>query len=310
MDAMADLLQGVRARSALFSRSIMSPPWGLEFRNPARLTLVTMARGEAWLVPEYGEPRFLRPGDVALVRGPQVYRLADRPDTPPGVYVLSAEECVDGDGNDVCDRLFLGARTFGEHLDGSAALITGSYLVDGDITERLLSVLPPVLVVPDDRGPCDLLRLLEEEIDGVAPGQQLVLDRLLDLLLVLTFRCWFAMPEANPPAWYRALGDPVVGPALRALHAEPARPWTVAALAEESGVSRAALARRFSSEVGVPPLAYLTEWRMALAADLLHNPDETIGRVAKRVGYSDGFAFSSAFKRVRGVSPSEHRAAV
>ncbi|WHT21518.1 AraC family transcriptional regulator [Crossiella sp. CA-258035] len=309
MDALADLLQGVRARGALFSRSIMTPPWGLEFRNPARLTLCTLLSGEAWIVAGDGEPRRLRAGDVALVRGPQVYRVADHPDTPPGVIVLSEDRCEHPDGTDLCEELCLGARTFGETADGSAVLISGAYQVHGDISERLLSALPPVLVVPDDQGPCDLLRRLEVEIDGEEPGQQLVLDRLLDLLLVLTLRCWFAMPEGAPPAWYRALSDPVAGTALRALHAEPARSWTVATLAAEVGVSRATLARRFTDLVGEPPLTYLTGWRMALAADLLRDPDETVARVAKRVGYADGFAFSSAFKRTRGVSPSVHRVA-
>ncbi|MGW0523369.1 AraC family transcriptional regulator [Crossiella sp. NPDC003009] len=309
MDALADLLQGVRARGALFSRSVMSPPWGLEFRNPARLTLCTMLSDEAWLVPAEGEPRRLRAGDVALVRGPQVYRVADRPDTPPGVIVLDAERCVRPDGSDLCEEVCLGPRTFGDSADGPAVLVGGSYQVAGDISERLLSALPPVLVVPDDQGPCDLLRRLGEEIGTDAPGQQLVLDRLLDLMLVLTLRCWFDMPEANPPAWYRALSDPVAGAALRALHASPARAWTVAALAAEVGVSRATLARRFTELVGEPPLTYLTGWRMALAADLLRDPDETVARVAKRVGYADGFAFSSAFKRTRGVSPSVHRVA-
>ncbi|MCK2240442.1 MULTISPECIES: AraC family transcriptional regulator [unclassified Crossiella] len=309
MDALADLLQGVRARGALFSRSIMSPPWGLEFRNPARLTLCTLLSGEAWIVPEHGEPRLLRAGDVALVRGPQVYKVADRPDTPAGVIVLDAERCVRPDGTDLCEQLCLGPRTYGEAPTGPAVLISAAYQVHGDISERLLSALPPLLVLPDDQGPCALLRILELEIDSEEPGQQLVLDRLLDLLLVLSMRCWFNMPEANPPAWYLALSDPVAGAALRALHADPARAWTVAALAGEVGVSRATLARRFTELVGEPPLTYLTGWRMALAADLLRDPDETVARVARRVGYADGFAFSSAFKRTRGVSPSVHRVA-
>jgi AraC-like DNA-binding protein len=100
----------------------------------------------------------------------------------------------------------------------------------------------------------------------------------------------------------------VVGRALRMLHNNPAHRWTVATLAAEIGVSRAALARRFTELVGEPPMTFLTGWRLALAADLLREPDATVGAVARQVGYGSPFALSTAFKRVRGVSPRQHRA--
>lgn len=89
----------------------------------------------------------------------------------------------------------------------------------------------------------------------------------------------------------------------------PAHPWTVATLAAEIGISRAALARRFTELVGEPPIAFLTDWRLAMAADLLREPGATIGSVADQVGYGSPFALSAAFKRVRGVSPQAYRAA-
>lgn len=104
--------------------------------------------------------------------------------------------------------------------------------------------------------------------------------------------------------------DPVVGRALRLLHARPAAPWTVSSLADRSGVPRATLAKRFTDLVGEPPLTHLTRWRMALAADLLlERGSATIAEVAREVGYSDAFGFSVAFKRVRGVNPSAFRRA-
>jgi AraC-like DNA-binding protein len=141
------------------------------------------------------------------------------------------------------------------------------------------------------------------------PGQEVVLDRLLDLLLIAVLRAWFSRPEAEAPAWYRANSDPIVGRALRMLQNNPEHPWTVASLAAETGVSRAALARRFTDLVGEPPMTFLTGWRIALAADLLREPDATIGAVAQQVGYGSAFALSTAFKRVRGVSPKQHRQA-
>ena len=136
-----------------------------------------------------------------------------------------------------------------------------------------------------------------------------MLDRLLDLLLISVLRSWFDRPEAEAPAWYRAHGDPVVGQALRLLHENPDYPWTVASLAEKIGLSRAALARTFTNLVGAPPMTYLTEWRLTIAADLLRQPEATLDAVSHQVGYSNGFALSTAFKRVRGVSPQEYRAA-
>src|SRR5699024_7832110 len=109
---------------------------------------------------------------------------------------------------------------------------------------------------------------------------------------------------------YAASADPVVGPALRLLHHEPARPWTVAGLAAETGASRAALARRFTELVGEPPMAFLAGWRLALAADLLRGRPPGLAAVGRRVGDGSPDALSTAFKRVGGVSPREHRAAV
>lgn len=142
----------------------------------------------------------------------------------------------------------------------------------------------------------------------IRPGEHCVLDgapvaRYRDLGL----RAWFSRPEAAAPAWYLALGDPVVGCALRLLQDDPAHPWTIADLAAKAGVSRAAFARRFTDLVGEPPMTYLTNWRLALAADLLRDSGPTIGAIARRVGYGSAFALSGAFKRVYGISPQEYR---
>jgi AraC-like DNA-binding protein len=127
------------------------------------------------------------------------------------------------------------------------------------------------------------------------------------MLLIAILRTWLKRKETQDLPWYQAKGDRIIGRVLKMIHADPARPWTLAIMAAKVGVSRAALARRFHDVVGEPPMAFLTQWRLALAADLLCEPEETIGTVAERVGYSSPYALSSAFKRVRGVSPKEHR---
>ncbi len=175
---------------------------------------------------------------------------------------------------------FVGVRTWGNSTDGETVMLTGSYQLEGEVSGRLLRALPPLLVLRGEDWDSPLIGLLADEIVKDEPGQEAVLDRLLDLLLIAVLRAWFARPEAEAPGWYRAHGDPIVGPALRALHHDPAHPWTVAELADRSGVSRAALARRFNDLVGEPPMSFLTGWRIALAADLLQEPgaDRRLGR--------------------------------
>jgi AraC-like DNA-binding protein len=135
-----------------------------------------------------------------------------------------------------------------------------------------------------------------------------LLDRTLDLMPITALRAWFTRPGAQVPTWYRAHGDPVVGPDLRLPHGNPAHPWTLPALAARTGTSRANLARRFTALVGQPPMTYLRERRLARAADLLREPGATLAAVADRVGFANAFALSAAFKREHGISPSEYRA--
>lgn len=141
------------------------------------------------------------------------------------------------------------------------------------------------------------------------PGQAAVLDRLLDLLLVSTVRTWFARSDTNAPGWYLAHADPVLAPVLKVIEHRPEHPWTVGSLADTAGVSRATLARRFTDVVGEPPMTFLTHWRLALAADLILDPEATLTSVARQVGDGSPFALSAAFTRVRGVSPHTHRTA-
>lgn len=185
-----------------------------------------------------------------------------------------------------------------------AVLLMGVYEARGAVGRRLAGVLPEVMLVPGDEGCTPLLDFLAGSGDG---GRLVVQDRLLDWLLVCTLRGWFDRPGNLPPGWFGALGDEVVGPVLRVMHAAPERAWTLVGLAAEAGVSRTTLADRFTRLVGTPPLTYLTSWRMNLAADLLTGSRETVGSVARKVGYADAFGFSGAFKRAYGVSPSVYR---
>jgi AraC-like DNA-binding protein len=309
MDAVASLLDGPRARGAFLLRSTLDPPWSLRIQDRAPLTLVALVRGHAWFVPDGGEAVRLEAGDVAIVRGPDPYLVADDPATAPQAVIHPGQRCTTPDGRELDAMRELGVRTWGNSPAGATVMVTGTYNLDGDVSQRLLRALAPLVILRDGEWDCPLIPLLADEVVKDDPGQEAVLDRLLDLLLIAVLRAWFSRPEARAPAWYRAYGDPVVGRALHLLHNDPAHPWTVAALADAVGVSRAALARRFNELVGEPPMSFLTGWRIALAADLLREPGETIGSVAQRVGYGSPFALSAAFKRVRGISPQQHRRA-
>jgi AraC-like DNA-binding protein len=305
-ETLTGLLDGPRARGAFLLRSILNPPWSMRIEDRAPLSLVTMAHGSAWIIPDGGDPVALHPGEIAIMRGPTPYTIADHPDTAPQVIIHPDQRAMTIDGHDVCEARNLGVRTWGDDVTGAAVMLSGTYQMQREIGQRLFGALPPALVRPIEAGDSALVSLLEREMVKQEPGQELVLDRILDLVLVSVLRAWLASPGIGAPAWYRAQHDPVVGSALKMLHTEPAHPWTVASLATSAGVSRAALARRFTALVGEPPMNYLTSLRLALAADLLRESEATIGSVARKVGYSSSFALSTAFKRVRGMSPQDY----
>jgi len=307
MDVLSAFLDGPRAAGAFLLRSLLEPPWSLRIQDEAPLTVVALVRGEAWITFDDEEPARLGPGDVAVIRGPEPYTVADHPATPPQVNIHPGQVCRTPGGDELHDVMSLGVRTWGNDPGGSAVLLTGTYTSDGEVSRRLLDAPPPLSVLAADDWHHPAVDLLAAEIVRDEPGQEAVLDRLLDLVLVAALRATFAGDDVDVPTWYRASGDPVVGPALRLMHEDPSAPWTVAGLAAEAGVSRAALARRFHELVGEPPMTFLTGWRMALAADLLLEPGATVGGTARQVGYGSPFTFSTAFKRTYGQSPRAYR---
>ena len=314
MDVLGDLLDGVRAHTAAFCQVVLERPWALRIADRAPLALASTLSGHAWIVPDDGEPTLISAGDVAVIQGPEPYTVADHPDTPPSLVVHAGNRVMTVDGHDVTATLRLSKHTkalgpgTGLSTPGACAVLaSGTYQVTGDVSRRLLAALPDVVLVPREDVRSPVMDLLAAEVSRDEPGQQVVLDRLLDLALIVALRAWFARPEADAPGWYRAHGDPLVGPALRTIHDDPTQQWTVATLAATAGSSRAAFARRFTSLVGQPPMTYLTHWRLDLAADLLRNTDATVSSIARQVGYANAFALTVAFKRVRGVTPRQHR---
>lgn len=308
MDVFDDLCRGVRAHGSLFGSTTLTAPWALHFVDGAPLTLCTVLGGTGWIVPEQGPPEPLGERETVVVRGPTTFMFVDELGTP-AEPIACGEFCATPEQGGTRHRL--GWADDAQKISGATTLIVGAYPVRGEISRPLLDALPTVLRVGAGGTGDAVLDHLAAEVALDIPGQQVVLDRLLDWMLVCTLREWFDRPGGQPPAWWAAQRDPVVGDALRLLHADPAAQWTVSSLADRTGVSRSTLAKRFTELVGEPPLTYLTRWRMTLASDLLlEQGTATIADVAGSVGYADPFGFSAAFKRVRGVNPSEFRRAL
>ncbi|MEX5633401.1 AraC family transcriptional regulator [Parafrankia sp. FMc2] len=307
MDTLTDLLGGVRARGSLITQTVLTAGWSLRYTSGAQLSLVTMLHSRAWLVSAGNDPVAIGPGDIAVISGPEPYTVTDNPSASPQRVITSAEYCARTARARVRESIGLGPRTCGVTETGSALLLSGAYEGTAGISEGLLDALPRLLVIKEVALEQPMMEAVARETALDKPGQQVVLDRLLDLVLVSTLRAWFDHPQNNHAMWCRTTSDSVVAFALRLMHRNPAHPWTVAELAARSGVSRAALARRFVAEVGEPPMGYLIGWRIALAADLLRETDATVASIARKVGYANAFALSVAFKRLRGITPTEHR---
>lgn len=286
-------------------RCLLQPPWAIHVRDHAALTIVAVARGEAWLTQ--GSATALVPqGSAALIVGPQPYDLCSAPGRAADVVIHPGQHCETPDGESLELSMRLGVRSWGHAIDAPTAMLTGTYEHHSALGAELLDALPTPLIVrrPD---PDPLVALLAAELTTDAPGQQTVLDRLLDTLTVDTLRAWYVEQGHSAPAWWLGHHDPIVGSALRHIHDEPQEDWTISSLAGVIGTSRANLARRFTALVGEPVMTYLTRWRMMLATDLLANPDITIAAIAAQVGYASPFGFSTAFKRRYGISPTAHR---
>lgn len=305
---LSDLLHRAQPGNAAVRQLVARPPWGISYADAPPLTLFTVLGGPAVLRFDERdvEPVMLAPGDIVLVRAIGRHTIADSEQTRPHYLVRgSHKEVLDPTG--AINPAPSAPRTFGDGRPTVTTMVRGSYELRTDVGARLLDLLPEVATVPAGPGTAAALDLLAAEITSAQPGQDAVLHRLLDLVLVLAMRAWCTRSDVDLPTWCLALRDPLVGQALHCLHEHPARRWTVGALAAEVSVSRAALAARFAELVGEPPLTYLTGWRMAIASDLLRGTDLPVATVAQEVGYADAFAFSAAFKRSRGSSPSAWR---
>lgn len=318
-DVLSDVLRGVRLTGALFFLNDVAPPWSAEAPVAAALRPVVLpdaqhlvsyhvvTQGACWCEVE-GRPALrLEAGDVVVLPHGDAYALSTEPGalgtTPPEVALEWFGHMVAGD-------LPLVVREGGT---GGARTHVFCGFLGCDLLpfNPVLAALPRVLHVRPPGGDSGRLARLVDlamaETHARLPGRGEVLLRLSELLFVEVIRSHLAASGASAAGWLAGLADPFVGRALTRIHRDPAHAWTVEDLAHASGLSRSALAERFTRLVGQPPMQYVARWRMQVAAGLLAGGAAKIGAVAREVGYESEAAFSRAFKQLAGTSPSHWR---
>lgn len=300
MDALADALDLARVQGALMASVRASHPWGLDVPTSRGASFHAVTAGFCWLRVAGHEPIQLVAGDVLFL--------------PTGV----AHDLVStADGAVIPFDHEIKRRHINEHgelvLDGpgpTTRILCAAYDYDRQIAHPLLSLLPEVLHLPADpvagAKVAAVVAMLAAEVGEREPGARAGVTRLIDLLLVHVTRWWIAS-GAGDASWMRALRDPATAEVIAAIHADPGHPWTVDELAARVHLSRATLARKFTEEVGEPPHAYLTRWRMAVAARRLRDGTDPVESVARAVGYSSEYAFNRAFARHHGTPPGRYR---
>ncbi|NUL44524.1 AraC family transcriptional regulator [Cellulosimicrobium funkei] len=305
MDLLADFLAQPRARDAFLLRVVMGRPWKVSVEDEAPLSIVPALKGGAWLSLEGGHPTRIHAGDVLVVRSPTSYVLSSQPGMAGGATIGSGQACSGPDGRDLSSELRTGVRAWGNDPHGQDEMLVGTYRSSSELGRLMIRSLPPWFLVHNPAP--ELVRLLTQESSREDLGQSSVLDRLLDVLLVSTLRTWLDGDGQKRTSLLSAHRDDVVRTATEAIQSRPADEWSLEALSDVAGVSRASLTRRFNAVLGVSPRAYVTQWRLATGADLLDRSDGTLASVARQVGYSSPFSFSVAFKKHYGLSPREFR---
>jgi AraC-like DNA-binding protein len=303
-DAIGEALRYVQMSGIFYCPSEMTEPWGLELppmENCVWFHAVTAGMAN---IEVNGDTRTVHAGDLILVPHGHGHRAWGAQSAPtPSVFTLPHDYYSDqyallthGGGGD---------RTH---------VVCGGIRFDHPAARHLVDSLPAIIHIEASHSTrADwmqaTLELMAEETRHVRPGSEAVISRLCDIVVMQAIRTWIERDPAAQTGWLGALRDEHIGAAIAGIHTDPARDWTVAALAEEAAMSRSAFAARFTELVGEPAMHYVTRWRMNVAFDLLRDGETTVAATAARVGYDSEAAFSRAFKRVTGTTPRAARRA-
>lgn len=294
MDPLSDIISFLRLRSYLVGGFEAGGMWSIGFDDHEAIKCYAVTAGACWISVEgAGEPVFLQKGDCFILPRGRPFQIASDLGLPPEDW----------------RRYFLGAEegALVKLNDGNGVTVLGGHFaLDGPQAEILLGMLPPIVHLQGETDRETLrwaFERMRQELTDLKPGGVLIAQQLACMIFIQALRLF--LNGNTGIGWLFALSDKRVGAAIKAIHREPSRRWTVETLAAEAGMSRASFAARFRQLVGESPIEYLTRWRMLLAGRSLEH-GEPIGAIATALGYESESAFRTAFKRVTGNTPRRH----
>jgi AraC-like DNA-binding protein len=296
VDPLSDVLSMLKPASYAFRGLNAGGLWSIAFEAVEGIKCYALDSGACWVaLSGPSAPVRLEAGDFVMLPTGQAFRLYSSEFADP----LDAEA-------------FFSSFTAGEiavlNGGGGCSGVGGYFDFDGLHAERLLAMLPPIVHIGAEASKAALRSSIERlmrEMREPQPGSSLIAGHLAQALLVEALRLHLADRSHKSVGWLFALADRQMHEVIAAMHSAPARRWTLQDFAEIAGMSRSSFALRFRATVGEPPMAYLTRWRMMVAADQLAKGGSAISVVAPAVGYESDSAFSAAFKRIIGHPPRQ-----
>ena len=300
MDILAQVLDRVRLGGTLLFHFELGHPWHLELPARPYALFHYLSQGSATLAVGQGQEIQMTEGNfVVITRGEPHVLYSDRQAEPLRIMDIDRSSPR------------LGVVRHGSRAKPLSTMICGNFTVSRPLFGSVLELLPPVLLLKQtaDSGWLEaILRRMVTESALERPGQRVAISRLTEVLFVEVLRSWIASLSPGQGGWLGAISDPHIGPALKLIHENPERPWTLSELGHRVGLGRSVFSARFTKLVGQSMHRYVIERRMAEAAFLLETSDEPIARIASRVGYETAAAFSKLFHRHHGLSPGRYRA--
>jgi AraC-like DNA-binding protein len=293
VDPLAEVISLLKPR-AVYSKVISGAgAWAIRYSAFGEPSFCTMLEGECVLAVDGQAPITLVAGDFVLMPATPGFTMSG---IAPAVPVLRDPRQIPPPGNEI--------RHGRPDAPPDMRMLGGYFAFDSPDAGLMVSLLPALLHVRGVPRLPLLVQLVREESIAQRSGRELVLGRLIEVLLIEALRS--APGDGAPPGLLRALADTRLAAAMRHMHGDPARAWTVPELARAAALSRSAFFERFSRAVGLPPMEYLLAWRMAMAKNLLSRRDLAVAEVAERVGYSSASTFSTAFSRHVGQAPGRY----
>lgn len=293
MDPLTEVISLLQPRT-VFSKGISGAgAWAVRYSDFGFPSFCAVLQGRCLLAVDGQQPVTLEEGDFILLPATPGFTMSSFDRVTPQLIDSKAAALTSGE--------IRHGRTEGP---ADVRLLGGYFEFNSPDSALLVSLMPDIVHLRQSRRLPVLVNLINDECQSALAGQDLVLSRLVEVLLIEALRS--TATEQAPPGLLRGLADQRIALALREIHRNPAHSWTVAAMAQLSALSRTAFFQRFARTVGVLPMEYLLRWRMALAKDLLRRLDLGLAEVADRTGYQSASAFSTAFSRYTGQSPSSY----